>query len=104
VRTFTLLLTDGADNAKTATAEDVRVLVTDMLDFARNHIVAGMGIGKESYFRPIFQGMGIPAEWILTADSSDADIDRVFGRIERALELAATSESAFRELLPGPQA
>jgi hypothetical protein len=103
VRTFTLLLTDGADNAGESTAKDVRLLVTDMLDFADTHIVAGMGIGERPYFEKVFRDMGIPSRWILTADSTVAEIEETFARISRALELAATSEHAFRaQLESGP--
>jgi len=99
VRTFTLILTDGADNGGSFLASDVRLLTTDMLDFSHDHIIAGMGIGEEPLFRRIFGEMGISR--VLTADSSDSDIDREFQRIERALELAAASQTAFRELMAG---
>jgi hypothetical protein len=99
VRTFTLLLTDGEDNIGRSTATHVRVLITDMLEFATNHIVAGMGIGEESTFRRIFREMGVPDGWILPASATVEDIERVFTKIERALELASSSEAEFRALL-----
>jgi hypothetical protein len=103
VRTFTLILTDAADNAsKGATAQHVQAIVRDMLDFSHNHIVAGMGIGQEVYFREVFSVMGIPPGWVLTASSSVEDIRAVFRTIRSALLTAARSESAFRQLLPGP--
>lgn len=104
VRTFTLILTDGANNHAQSTASDVKFLVTDMLDFATNHKVAGMGIGDPAFFHPIFRDMGIPKEWILAAASTDDDIDRVFRRIERSLKLAASGEEGFLELESGPPA
>jgi hypothetical protein len=103
VRTFTLLLTDGLNNSGTSTANDVKCLVTDMLEFANNHIVAGMGIGDAATFRQVFNDMGIPDRWILTAASTDQEIDATFRRIERSLTLAAASELEFHlQLEAGP--
>ena len=83
VRTFTLFLTDGADDGVSAPqsrAADVRFLVTDMTEFASNHIIAGMGIGSPTEFTPMFVEMGIRKNWILTAASSDEDISIVNSR------------------------
>lgn len=103
VRTFTLIITDGEDNASLATtATAVRHLVTDMLEFATNHIVAGMGIGDPDVFRRILRGMGIPAAWIFTPSSSVDELRAVFKTVADSLELAATSESGFLQLTSGP--
>jgi hypothetical protein len=104
VRTFTLLLTDGANNVGSSTAADVRYLATDMLEFATSrHIVAGMGIGSPDFFRPIFRDMGIPDGWILTAASTDKEVDDLFReKIEPSLKLAASSEAAYKQIESGP--
>jgi hypothetical protein len=107
VRTFTLILTDGEDNPSgdepgTVSEAAVRVLAKDMLEFATNHIVAAMGVGERVDYRAIFRSMGIPDAWILTPGSTDEELDAVFRRISRALQLAASSEGAFLELTAGP--
>jgi hypothetical protein len=101
VRTFTLILTDGENNTGKTTADDVRFLTTDMLEFASNHIIAGMGIGNPTVFRRVFTSMGIPRRWILTARSTDAEIEAVFNQIERAIAIAASSAAGFRQLSTG---
>jgi hypothetical protein len=103
VRTFTLIITDGGDNKSgSVTVSQVRALVTDMLEFATNHIVAGMGTGDPGYFQRVFQSMGIPRNWIFTPGSSVEELRRMFRRIAHYLALAASSETAFAQLLPGP--
>jgi hypothetical protein len=109
VRTFTLILTDGEDfpdpqdhESGTVSASDVRAIVTDMLEFSTNHIVAGMGVGERVDFQRIFLSMGIPSSWILTPGSTDKDLDAMFRRVSKALELAASSSSGFRQLSAGP--
>ena len=103
VRTFTLVVTDGDDNRSgSITAPHVYAFVTDMLEFATNHIVAGMGIGDPGYFRTVFQSMGIPKDWIFTPGSSVEELRRMFGQLAHSLALAASSEAAFAQLLPGP--
>lgn len=103
VRTFTLIITDGGDNKSgSVTVGQVHALVTDMRKFATNHIVAGMGIGDPNYFRSVFQSMGIPNDWIFTPGSSVEELSHMFRRIAHYLALAASSETAFAQLLPGP--
>lgn len=107
VRTFTLVITDGEDNRSgNVTAAQVRVMSTDMLEFATNHIIAGMGVGERNKvdkvdFRDIFSKMGIPRGWILTAGTSVDELLAKFRLIARVLCLAASSEAAFAQLLPG---
>lgn len=101
-RTFTLLITDGGNNSGSVTANQVRALVTDVLDFATNHIVAAMGIGDPSYFQTVFQSMGIPEKWIFTPGASVDELRRMFREIAHSLALAASSETAFTQLLLGP--
>jgi hypothetical protein len=104
VRTFTLIITDGLDNnSGIIAASDVRAVVADMLQFATNHIVAGMGIGELPgvSFRQIFRSMGIPERWIFTAGTSLDELRRVFDEIARKLGLAASSEAGFLQLQSG---
>jgi hypothetical protein len=104
VRAFTLLVTDGADNASgNTTTQDVRSLVRDMLEFSDDHIVAGMGIGSDAYFRPIFTAMGIPDNWILTSDATPEEIAKVFRRVAKSLQLAAGGgDTGWLQLEAGP--
>jgi hypothetical protein len=105
VRTFTLIITDGMNEATSAptTARDVRAIVADMMQFATNHIVAGMGIGEYCDFRAVFREMGIPERWILTTGVSAAELRAKFRQIAESLMLAASSEAEFqRQLASGP--
>lgn len=105
VRTFTLIITDGEDNKSgTIRADDVRAVATDMLEFATNHIVAGMGVGDRINFREIFRSMGIPDQWIFTPGSSVDELRRMFRQIAKSLALVASSETAFLQLASGPPA
>jgi hypothetical protein len=102
VRTFTLIITDGGDNESGAiSAVDVRALVTDMLEFSSDHIVAGMGVGDPAFFRQTFRDMGIPDHLIFTTGSSADELRAKFRQIAKALRLAASSESGFHQLASG---
>lgn len=103
VRTFNLIITDGADNKSGAiNARHVRALVTDMVEFSTNHIVAAMGIGDPGYFRAVFRDLGIPNNWIFSPGTSVDELRRMFRQIAQLLALAASSEAAFAQLLLGP--
>lgn len=103
VRTFSLILTDGADNKSGAVgANHVHALVTDMLEFSTNHIIAGMGVGEQVDYRQVFRSMGVPERWIFTPGSSVDELRRIFRQIARSLALAASSEAAFLQLAAGP--
>jgi hypothetical protein len=103
VRGFTMLVTDGEDNASgTVTAEQVAFLVRDMLELWDDYKVAGMGIGEELRFKPIFRAMGIPENWILTAPASAEDIRKLFRKIAKSLLLAASGDEGWRQLEAGP--
>lgn len=105
VRTFTLIITDGGDNASGGiTAAHVAVIVKDMLEFSTNHIVAGMGVGNAAAFRNVFRSMGIPDGWIFTPDSTVDELRAVFRRVAASLRLAASSEAGFLQLASGPAA
>jgi hypothetical protein len=105
VRTFTLVITDGEDNKSgDVTASHVRFVVTDMLEFSSDHIVAGMGVGERPAvdFRNIFASMGIPQQWRFTPGTSTDELRRAFRRIAKSLCLAASSQDDFAQLAPGP--
>lgn len=103
VRTFTLIITDGEDNRSgDITASHVRVLVADMLEFATNHIVAGMGVGERVNFYDVFESMGVPKGWILTTGADVDTLQAKFRAISRSLGLAASSEAGFAQLAVGP--
>jgi hypothetical protein len=105
VRTFTLIITDGEDNKSgEITAGHVRFVITDMLEFSNEHIVAGMGVGERPVldFRNIFASMGIPRQWRFTPGTSIDELRRAFRRIAKSLRLAASSQDDFVQLAPGP--
>ena len=102
-RAVTIIITDGIDNDHSDfRAEHVRWLTRDMLEFSSSHLLAGMGIGDEATFGPLFGSMGVPRPWIL-AGATPEEITEVFKRMRKALQIAASSESAFRrQLEAGP--
>jgi hypothetical protein len=104
VRTFTLIISDAGDNdPRNITAEQVCIMVTDMLQFAAtNHIVAGMGVGEQVNFYDVFRSMGIPDKWIFSAGVSADSLRDKFRVISKSLALAAESEVAFLQLEAGP--
>lgn len=103
VRAFTIIITDGEDNASGSVgAEHVRFLVADMLDFSDDYKVAGLGIGQPERFRPVFRGMGIPETWILTAPANADEIRKLFRRIAKSLQLAASGDAGWLQLEAGP--
>lgn len=101
VRTFTLILTDAENRWKPDfTARHVQLITTDMLKFATNHIVAGMGVGERDgiSFHKVFEEMGIPRRWIFTSGSSAEEIKREFERVVKDLRLVGT-QAGFRQLV-----
>jgi hypothetical protein len=103
VRGFTMIVTDGEDNASDAVVVDhVRFLVRDMLERWDDYKVAGMGIGEEFRFKPIFRDMGIPEAWILIAPASAEGIRKLFRRVAKSLQLAASGDEGWRQLEAGP--
>lgn len=91
VRSVTLIVTDGLDNASgRSTARDCKKVIEDMLR-SEQHIVAAMGIGasqrEQDEFRRVFGEMGILDQWILTPGNSPSEIRKAF---------AVASQSAVR--------
>ena len=79
VRSITLIITDGADEAsRRVEAKDVAAVVRDMRA-SENHIVAGMGIaGGSVSFSDVFRDMGIDDRWILTPSADATEIRKAF--------------------------
>lgn len=98
VRTATLIMTDGEDSTNRKAAE-VKTIVDDMRA-TRRHIIAAMGFGYEPSFRKVFAEMGIAPEWILTAKSTDPEIDRALSLFATAAT-QATREDIFGATLSG---
>lgn len=103
VRTFTLIITDGEDNASgDMTVGNVRAMTASMFSLWTNHIVAGMGVGERPAvdFHDIFTKMGIPRDRHYTSGTSVKELQRAFDEIAEMITLAAASEDDFAQLLP----
>lgn len=102
VRTFTLLISDGADKHSMRTnAQSVAWIVGDMLGTGE-HIVAGMGVRDGvTDFRAVYREMGIKPGWILEVKDSRDAIRKAFRTISSKLTLAAGSEGGFAQLALG---
>ena len=98
VRTITLILTDGEDyHSQTSAASDVKKIVEDM-SRSEDHIVAAMGFDNGSCdFQQIFTEMGIPSQWILTANSSPSDIRKAFNVFSQSAIRASQSAAMFSQ-------
>jgi hypothetical protein len=103
VRTFTLIITDGADEYSRSTkAQSVAWIVGDML-LTGSHIVAAMGVRDgRTNFQAVFTEMGIRPGWVLTPDNSRDKIRQAFREVTDTLALAAGSEAGFTALALGP--
>lgn len=102
VRTFTLIISDAADNQSgDIRATHVKAVVADMLEFASNHLVFGMGVGERVNFYEVFGAMGIPHKWIFSAGIGVDELGEKFQEITKQIKLAASSESAFLQLVAG---
>jgi hypothetical protein len=94
-RAVTAIITDGADlHSRSASAKDVAKVVKDMLA-TESHIVIGMGIGNESYFRDIFKQMGIEDKWILTPGNSKSEIRKAFAVVSQSAVRASQGAAGF---------
>lgn len=102
VRSVTLIITDGADEAsQRAKAADVRALVRD-LTASESHIVAAMGIDDgHTPFRDVFRAMGIEDRWILTPKNDPASIRRAFQLFSQSAVRASQGGGAFSKTAAG---
>jgi hypothetical protein len=95
VRTVTVIITDGANNASRCTAAEVAVIVRDMRR-RENHIIIGMGIDDgQTDFKAVFKEMGIDEKWVLTPKNTPSDIRRAFEVISRSTVQASQGAAAF---------
>jgi len=97
VRTASLIVTDGEDNASKRGPDKVAQLVADLLK-QECHIIAAMGIQGGTDFRQIFQEMGLRDEWILTPRNIPTEIRRAFGVFSRSSVRASQSAQAFSQV------
>lgn len=94
VRTITLILTDGGNNDAPHTPDGVAVLVKDMLA-QENHIISGMGLGEEKFFRNIFTEMGLRDEWILTPGTDEHKMREAWGLWSQSAVRASQNAGSF---------
>ena len=97
VRTVSLLVSDGGDNASRITAADIKKVVDDM-HRSESHIIAGMGI-DDGYtdFKQVFSEMGIPDEWILTPGNTESEIRKAFNVFSQSAVRASQSAANFSQ-------
>ena len=95
VRTVTLIVTDGANNGP-GTADDVSLIVKDMLK-AENHIIGAMGIDDgNTPFMDIFRNMGIDKKWILTPADTPSAIRQAFVFASQTAARVTQSAAQFK--------
>jgi hypothetical protein len=98
-RSGTLIVSDAADMSSVrCTAEDVRLVVEDMLAQGM-HIISFMGISDgETDFHKVAKSMGIPSEWILTTANDPKSIRRAFKTFSDAMKQASQNAGKFDEV------
>lgn len=102
VRSVTYVITDGADQgSRVHTIDSVRPLLKGLLG-TESHIIGAMGI-DDGYtdFRRIFQGMGVPDQWILTPGNSASEIRAAFGTISQSAIRASQAAGFSQDMLGG---
>ena len=101
-RSVTLIISDGADcHSRRTTAQDVKVIVDDLLR-SENHIIAAMGIDDgDTDFTQVFREMGIRDEWILTPGNSQTDIRQAFSLFSQSAVRASQSAGNFSQTALG---
>lgn len=102
VRTITAICTDGADcGSRNSNKHDVYTVVKDMFT-AEKHIVAGIGFSDGSTdFNRVFNEMGVPSQWILTAGSTPTEIRKAFNVFSRSATSASKSAANFAQTSMG---
>ena len=97
VRTATLIVSDGADYGSLRRANDVQVVVKDMLR-RENHIVAAMGISDgHTDFEQVFSQMGVNPRWILTPSNDPHSIRQAFQVFSNSAKQASQGAQAFSQ-------
>jgi hypothetical protein len=99
VRTITLVLTDGADNASRQPPSAVRSLVADMLR-QECHLVVGMGIDDgQTDYAAVFLAMGIVE--VLTPGNSAQEIRAACQAFSQSAVRVSQSAAAFAQAAGG---
>jgi len=98
VRTISLILTDGEDyGSNTSTPGDVKKIVNDMLR-TEDHIIATMGFSNgRCKFGNTFSEMGIPDNWVLTANANPSEIRKAFQIFSQSAVRASQSAANFSQ-------
>jgi hypothetical protein len=86
--TVTCVMTDGEENMSSHTAGDVRNVVERMIASGHHiiprHIVLGLGVGNEAFFRGVFRSMGIPEGCILVVAATAQGVRSGMGSVGAA--------------------
>jgi len=99
VRSITLVLTDGGDNASRHTPQAVRTLVEDLVR-QESHLVVGMGIDDgHTDFAGVFREMGIVE--VLTPGNSAAEIRAACQAFSQSAVRVSQSAAAFAQAAGG---
>lgn len=89
-RTITIIITDGEDSGSRRSADEVKVLVEEILRTETNTIF-GMGIDdNHTDFKDIFAQMGIPPENVLTPKSDPKEIRKAFQTMSQSASASAS--------------
>jgi hypothetical protein len=100
-RTVSLFVTDGGDTGPGNLADDVRIIVEDMLR-SESHIIIGMGIDDgQTDFRQVFRRMGILDQWILTPQNNESEIRRAFHMVSQSAVRASQGAASFSKTAMG---
>jgi hypothetical protein len=99
-RGIVLDVTDGGNNVYNHTAQEVAAVVGDMLRSER-HIIAGMGIGDEAFFKGVFAEMGILPNWVLTPKATGKEIRAAFQTFSQSAVRASQSTTSFSKAAAG---
>jgi hypothetical protein len=91
------LISDGNDEGSQATVQQVKDVISPLLQKELFGFIA-LGIEDGSTdFRLIFTAMGIPPEWILTVDSDGHAIRDACGVVSRATQAASQSGGSLSQ-------
>lgn len=101
VRSVSMILTDGEDQASRSKADKVATIVKDMLR-TENHIICAVGVDNGGVnFRQIFKEMGLLDEWILTPQATATEIRKAFQMFSQSAVRASQSALNFSKTAIG---
>jgi len=97
-RVIIAIITDGEDcHSHSKKARDVKNIVKDLLA-TEMYIICAMGIDNGGCdFYKVFEEMGIPKEWILTATSNSSDIRAAFKTVSQSMVRASQGAGSFSQ-------